>query len=382
MTRVAIAGAIAHHPFGGAGNTWAFLQYVLGLRRLGCEVLYVEHLEPDSRWDADWKPTAFADSVNARYFAEVAARHGLEGRVSLLEQEGPGHVGLDRRAVADWIDGADLFLNISGRFHLHDILRGAKRRLYLDLDPGFTQVWQDKYRSDMNLAGHDVFATVGGNIGTPICPFPTLGLDWHHTLPPVVLSEWETEAPAGDAYTTVADWRGYSPIEWGGVWYGQKSEEFVKILDLPRRAPRELELCLAIHPDEPDLPRLVENGWRLSDPRVHARDTESYRRFVWSSRGELTAVKNGYALGRTGWLSDRTVCYLAAGRPAIVQDTGVRDVPLGEGLLAFEGAEQAAAALRRVEADYERHADAARALAREHFDSDRVLARLLDLAEV
>jgi len=380
MTRVAIAGAIAHHPFGGAGNTWAFLQYVLGLRRLGCEVLYVEHLAPGSCWDADWKPTAFACSANAAYFAGIAERHGLSDSMALLEQEGDAHVGPSRREVAEWVDGADLFVNMSGRFHLRDILRAARRRLYLDLDPGFTQVWQGKYGSDMNLAGHDVFATVGLNLGKPVCPFPTLGLEWHHTPPPVVLSEWETEQPPGEAYTTIADWRGYSPIEWEGAWYGQKSEEFVKIIDLPRRTACALELCLAIHPDEPDLPRLHENGWRLSDPRRHALDTDSYRRFVWGSRGELTAVKNGYALGRTGWVSDRTVCYLAAGRPAIVQDSGVADIPLGEGLLAFEGTEQAAAALQRVEADYDRHAAAARALAREHFDSDRVLARLLDIS--
>jgi hypothetical protein len=381
--RIAIAGAIAHHPFGGAGNTWAFLQYVLGFRRLGCEVLYVEHLGANSSLDDHWQSTALADSVNARYFADIIEHHQLVGHASLLDERGAGHVGLSRETVQAWADGADLFINISGRFHFWDILRTAKRRLYLDLDPGFTQVWQARYGSDMNLEGHDVFVTVGLNIGRSVCPFPTLGIRWHTTLPPVVLAEWTTARPPGQAYTTVADWRGYDPVEWDGVWYGQKAEEFLRIIDLPRRVSCPLELCLAIQPDEPDVLRLQEHGWRLSDPRRHCRNTASYRDFVWGSRGEFTVVKNGYARGRSGWVSDRTVCFLAAGRPSIVQDTAFNEhLPAGEGLIVFEGTDQAARALERVESDYARHARRARELACQYFDSDQILCRLLDIAGV
>lgn len=381
--RVLISGAIAHHPIGGAGNAWAFLQYALGFRALGVDVCYVEHLPADGCIDDQWQRAPFATSANAGFFAAVMGRFGLTGQAALLQRDGPGCIGLPRKAVLERAAEADLFINMSGRFHDWEILRAARRRLYLDLDPGFTQVWQGKYGSDMNMDGHDVFATVGLNIGRSVCPFPTLGIEWHHTLPPVVIGEWADSAAAGESYTTVGDWRGYSPIEWDGVWYGQKSEEFLRVLPLPRRVPCALELCLAIHPNEPDLPALTENGWRLSDPRERTATPDAYRHFVRSSRGEFSVAKNGYVRGRTGWVSDRTVCYLAAGRPAVVQNTGLGEhVPVGEGLLVFDDLDGAAAALTEVESDYARHAAAARRLAAEHFASERVLPRLLEIAGV
>jgi hypothetical protein len=212
---------------------------------------------------------------------------------------------------------------------------------------------------------------------------PKLGLSWRPILPPVVLENWQPAGEAGAAYTTVADWRGYSPVEWQGFWYKQKSDEFVRLIELPQRVACPLEICLAIHPDEPDLPRLRAHGWRLSDPRVHAADDAVYRDYVRASRGELSVAKHGYVVGRTGWVSDRTACYLAAGRPAIVQDTGLAShLPLGEGLLVFDELEDAAAALASVERDYDRHARAARELAARYFDSDRVLTELLNIAGV
>jgi hypothetical protein len=194
------------------------------------------------------------------------------------------------------------------------------------------------------------------------------------------LDEWSSTAPPGSAYTTVGDWRGYSPVEWRGVWYGQKAEEFLRIIELPRRVAVPLELCLAIHPNEPDYNKLEENGWRLSSPRQHCATPDTYRTYISGSRGECTAVKHGYAAGRSGWFSDRSACYLAAGRPVILQDTGAgRYLPMGNGLLTFTDLDSAADALARVESDYATHAAAARALAREYLDSDRVLSRLLGL---
>lgn len=381
--RVVVAGAIARSPINGGGCTWAFLQYVLGFRQLGCEVLYVEHLDRAECIDADWRPAAFATSANAAMFTALSARYRLHDRAALLLRDGDEWVGLPRREVEAWAAGADLFVNLSGRFHLAEILRAPRRRVYVDLDPGFTQIWQAQYGADMNLAGHDAYVSVGLNLGRADCRVPTLGLPWRPLCPPVVRAEWQPSKEMGDAYTTVADWRGYSPIEWDGVWYKQKADEFLRFIELPERTRRGLEICLAIHPDEPDLPRLLRHGWRLSDPRVHAADSEAYRAYVRGSRGECSVAKHGYVVGRTGWVSDRTACYLAAGRPAIVQDTGVgANLPVGEGLLVFDTIDEAAAALATVEADYTRHADAAAALAARHFDSDRVLAALLDIAGV
>ena len=382
-TRVIIAGALAAHPLGASGNTWAFLQYVLGFRRLGFDTYYVEHIANDNCINDACRPVAFADSANARHFRDAMARYSLTDHAALLHWDGVEHVGLSHTDVERLARETALFVNISGRFHLASILGAARRRLYLDLDPGFAQIWQQQYGVDMNLRGHDLYVTVGLNLGAAGCPLPTCGLEWHTTLPPVVLSEWTTTQAAGPAYSTVADWRGYNPVEWRGVWYGQKSEEFLRVLDLPRRVDVPLELCLAIHPDEPDRACLLEYGWRLVDPRTHVSTLDSYRNYVFGSRGELTAVKNGYAAGRSGWFSDRSACYLAAGRPVIIQDTGLAGhLPTGEGLLVFTDVASAASAIDRVEADYARHAAAAAEFARRYLDSDRVIGRLVELSEL
>ena len=379
--RVMIAGAIAEHPLGGAGNAWAFLQYVLGFRRLGFDTYYVEHIEAQRCLDADLKTTTFLDSDNVAFFRAVMDRFALSDHSALLELDGAAHAGLSCRDVERLARDTDLFVNISGRFHLRAVLGAAHRRMYIDCDPGFVQIWQQQYGVDMNLRGHESYVTVGLNLGKPDCPLPTCGIEWHKTLPPVVLDEWATTAPPGEAYTTVADWRGYNPVEWRGVWYGQKAEEFMGIVELPRRVAVPLELCLAIHADEPDLPKLTANGWRLSEPRRHCATPDTYRDYIHRSRGELTVVKHGYAAGRTGWFSDRAACYLAAARPVIVQDTGIgAHVPTGQGLLTFTDLDGAAAAVERVERDYAQHAAAAAAFARQHLDSDRVLPRLLELA--
>ncbi len=379
--RILVAGALAVHPIGGSGNTWAFLQYLLGFRRLGCEVIYVEHIDGKNCIGDDWQPSSFADSANVRHFRATMERWGFLESSSFFELDGTGSCGLTRSEVLALAGDADLLINMSGRFHAKEILTAARRRLYLDLDPGYVQIWQEKYGVDMNLRGHDVYATVGLNLGAADCPMPTCGVHWEHTLPPVVLDEWRDSGVAGRHYTTVADWRGYGPVEWDGVWYGQKADEFRKIMTLPRQVVAPLEICLAIHPDEPDRRALVENGWILSDPLHHSATTDTYRAFISGSRGEFTVVKNGYAAGKTGWVSDRSVCYLAAGRPVIVQDTGIgRYLPTGSGLLTFTDVSSAAAAIDAVEADYERHAAAARAFAAAYLDSDIVLSRLLEVS--
>jgi hypothetical protein len=381
--RVVVAGAIAHSPINAGGVAWAFLQYVLGFRQLGCEVLYVEHLDDKDCIDAQWRPAAFAESANAAVFGALVGRYGLRDNAALLQREGEAAIGLTHRAVREWADGADLLVNLSGRFHLREILRAVRRRVYVDLDPGFTQIWQAQYRADMNLPGHDAYVSVGLNVGQPGCPVPTLGLRWHPLCPPVVRAEWRPVADASASYTTVADWRGYAPIEWQGVWYKQKADELLRVIELPERTPCRLEVCLAIDPAEPDLPRLRAHGWHLTAPAVHASDSETYRDYVRRSRGEFSVAKHGYVVGRTGWVSDRTACYLAAGRPAVVQDTALRaHLPVGEGLLVFEEVGDAVRALADVERDYVRHARAAQAVAERHFDSDRVLSRLLDIAGV
>lgn len=379
--RVMITGSLGGAALGYGGHTWAILQYILGFRRLGWEVYYVEHLKTTEFVDDDWHPAPLSASANARYFRSLMDRFELTDHAALLEWEGAGHVGLSLAEVEKLAPDIDLLINRSGHLHLKTVLAAVRRRLYLDVDPGYTQIWQEQYGIDMKLSGHDVYVTVGLNLGAPDCPFPTCGIRWESTLPPVVLSEWTTITPPGTAYSTVADWRGFGAVEWGGVWYGQKADEFLRLIELPRRVPVPLELCLFISADESDRDTLEQHGWRLTSPRLHAVTPESYRDYIFAARGEFTVVKHGYAAGRTGWFSDRSACYLAAGRPVIVQDTGIGSyVPTGTGLLTFTDLETAAEAIHRVEQDYEQHAAAAAAFARENLDSDRVLTRLLRLA--
>jgi hypothetical protein len=381
--RVMISGAIGSHPLCGAGNSWAFLQYVLGFRNLGFETYYVEQLNAEDCVDDDWNQADFMLSANARYFRTVMDRFDLTSHAALLEGNGPGYVGLSHADIKTIAAGIDLLINGSGRLHFRPILDAVRRRIYLDLDPGYTQIWQQRYGIDMNLHDHDVYVTVGLNLGADNCPLPTCGVRWEKTLPPVVLDQWTTSERPGNAYSTVADWRSFSPIEWRGVWYNQKAAEFKRILDIPHRARVPLELCLSIDPAEPDRAELEQHGWKLTSPSVHAVTIDAYRQYITGSRGEFTAVKHGYAAGRTGWFSDRSACYLAAGRPVIVQDTGIGTyLPTGLGLLTFTDVESAAAAIENVENDYARHAEAAASFAREFLDADVVLDKLLRLAGI
>jgi hypothetical protein len=381
--RIMFTSSVSRASSGYGGNAWASLQYPIGFRRLGFEVYCVEFLKANECKDDREMPVPFALSANARYFRTVMERFHLLDHAALLESEGPGHIGLSHGELEKLAPEIDLLINGSGVVRQESILHAVRRRLYLDVDPGYTQIWQQQYGVDMNLRGHDLYVTVGLNLGKPDCPLPTCGIDWHHILPPVVLTEWTTDHPPGPAYSTVADWRGFYPVEWRGVWYGQKADEFLRLIDLPCRVSVPLEMCLYIHSDELDRAKLEGHGWRLVSPGHHVTTPDTYRDYIFGSRGEFTAVKQGYAAGRTGWFSDRSACYLAAGRPVIIQDTGIGAyVPTGTGLLTFTDIDSAAEAINNVESDYSRHAAAAAAFAREFLDSDLVLSRLLQLAGI
>jgi hypothetical protein len=362
--RIVVAGMVAGDP-GHGGATWAVLQYVLGLRRLGHDVLLVE-------------PVDEIRAESERYFRQVAAEFGLERRAALLAPGGVT-VGVASSELRQRVREADLLLNASGLLRDPDLLEPIPRRVYLDLDPVFNQLWHEQ-GIDVGFVGHTHHVTVGQAIGTDGCSVPTCGIDWTTTLQPVVLSEWPlADGIRHDALTTVGNWRAYGSVEADGIFYGQKAHALRELLELPRLTKERFLLALAIDPaEEKDLVALDEYGWELVDPAKVAGTPADYRRFVQGSKAEFGLTKSGYALARSGWFSDRSSCYLASGRPVIAQETGFsRFVPTGEGLLAFDTADEAASAIDAVAADYERHRRAARELAEEHFDSDRVLDALL-----
>jgi len=373
---ILVSGMIAGVPWQG-GAAWAVLQYLLGFRRLGHDVYVVEELRASAVQPAG---SALAGSTNATYFRGVMEQHGLLEQSALLLSGTRETVGLPYGRLRHVAQRADVLVNIAGTLTDEAIAGTIPVRLYLDLDPAFTQLWQAVEGIDMRFAGHTHFATVGQAIGRDDCVVPTCGLSWIPTPQPIVLEQWPVcERITHDAFTSIANWRGYGSIEYRGVFYGQKAHSLREFIALPTRTSEQFLLALAIHPGEhSDLASLRANGWRLVDPMHAAGTPDTYRQFVQGSKAEIGIAKKGYAASRCGWFSDRGVCYLASGRPVIAQETGFSDfVPTGEGLLAFESTESALASIESLNADYPRHARAARAIAEECFESGKVLGRLL-----
>jgi hypothetical protein len=365
---VIVSGMIAATPWQG-GATWAVLQYLLGLRRLGCDVHLLEPVDTTPPPDA------------IEYVHAVMERFGLADRWALIPSYGAEPVGLSRRELREVAGRGDVLLSVSGMLADRDVMDRVPVRAYLDLDPAFTQLWHDAEGVDMRLDGHTHFVTVADAIGEPGNSIPTCGREWLPTLPPVVLDEWPVASElTRNALTTVGHWRSYGSIHHDGVHFGQKAHSLRPLIDLPDRTGARFELALAIHPDESaDLEALADNGWALLDPADVARSPDDYQRFVQGSWAEFGLAKSGYAVSASGWFSDRSACYLASGRPVIAQDTGFgRRLPTGEGLLAFATAHDVLAGIEALQADYERHRRAAREIAVAHLDSDRVLGSLLE----
>jgi hypothetical protein len=298
-----------------------------------------------------------------------------------------------------------------GYLNDQEILGCARRRVFLDIDPGFGQMWRDLGQADV-FKGHDDFVTIGENIGRPDCPIPTCGLKWITTPQPIVLERWPPQPPQPNgAFTSIGAWRGTNaPIEYLGHTYGLRVHEFRKFVELPKRAngtaeaPSEdglpspswekgtawkghppgrtrFEIALDIHPaDAKDIELLRSNGWSIVDPREAAGGPEEYRAYIAGSKAEFMVAKNLYVQSNSGWFSDRSLCYLASGRPVLAQDTGIKHLyPTGAGLLTFSTLDEAVAGVDEINGNYARHCKRAREIAEEYFDSDKVLGRLLEV---
>ncbi|MCI0588452.1 MAG: glycosyltransferase family 1 protein [Planctomycetes bacterium] len=387
--RVVVTGLAATYPFGGV--FWDYVQYPLGLLRLGHDVLY---LEDTGQWCYDPARGTYVEdgAANARVLGESLSR--LEGRLAgrwYFRDAGGRSFGRPWREVAAFVRSADLFLNVSAACWMREEYLSARRLAFLDSDPMYTQASVPGYvagdlepRARARVEGlrrHDVFFTFGESVGRAECRIPTEMFDWIPTRQPIVLDCFEPVAVARrrPVMTTVGSWE---PHERGprvrGVEYGGKSREFLRFLDLPARSPIPLEVAMSGR-----APRetLLRHGWQVRDGLEVSRDPWVYREYLANSLGEVSVAKNAYVEGGTGWFSCRTACYLALGVPAVVQDTGFsRHLPTGEGLFAFTTVEEARAGIEAIRAEPERHARAALEIAREFLDSGRVLGALLDRA--
>ena len=376
---VVLAGSVAQRASVG-GHTWVFLNLLLGFRQLGWNVHLVDRLEPGMCVDRHGRAASFRNSANLAYLADVMDRFGLGDCWTVGYDGWRETAGATREQTLAVLQRSQFVLNVMGFLDDPELLGAAPCRVFLDIDPGFGQMWRALGLHDV-FDGHDRFVTVGQNVGRRECPVPDVGLDWITTKPPVVLDQWDPTHPPGRAYTSVVTWRGpFAPVEYEGTTYGLRAHEMRRFTDLPERTGCRFELALSIDPaDDADSDRLRRAGWRLTDPRHVAPDPWAYRAFVQSSRGELMIAKQMYVAARTGWFSDRSACYLAAGRPVVAQDTGLADhLPVGAGLVTFTDVGGAVEAVREIERDWPRHAAAARAIAEECFAAPRVLRRMID----
>jgi hypothetical protein len=389
-TVVVSAYRVANTP-GFGGHFWVYLQYAHALRRLGCEVFWLERLSSD-----DPRPNAPrrdpSPAAIATFFRRME-RYGLGGRALLYEPTGADgegdlrFVGVRQATAEAVLRNADLLLN----FHYAidpGLLARFRRTALVDIDPGLLQFWISQ--GQLGVAPHDLYLTIGETVGTPAARFPDCGLPWIRIRPPVCLDLWPYRRdPACRRFTTVSSWLGREYVMEGDrvLYENTKRVSFLKFAELPARTGSEMELALCFKgkPDAPDVADralLERKGWSVRDALEVAGTPERYRAYIQASRGEFSCAKPSYVEFQTAWVSDRTLCYLASGKPAVVQDTGPSAfLPSGEGLFRFSTVEQAAEALAAIEADYERQCRAARAIAEEFFDGRVVLTEILNLIE-
>lgn len=376
--RIILTGSIGRSVTGGQG--WANLNYLLGLRSLGHEVFYLEDV---GQWSStyDWDAEQMTDSLDypADYIAATLEPWGFAGRWAYRAGDETRGLSLER-LKAECRDADLLLVRGVPLFEERPEYTAITHRAFIDVDPGFTQfrLAREEPAYVTTMAMCDTLFTFGIGINTSGGAVPLAGRQWHPTLPPIALEAWPAEPPpAGGAYTTVARFRGFKDIEHNGVMYGQRDRELPKFLDLPARTSAPLAMALTGGGHG----QLKQHGWQTLDGWRVSRTLEDYRQFICNSRGEFGVAKHCYVATHSGWFSDRSACYLATGRPTIVQDTGQQAwLPLGEGVLTYRTLDEAAAAITQVEADYAAHAQASRAIAEQLFDARKVLSKLLEQA--
>jgi hypothetical protein len=371
------------YPQGG-GHLWVYLNWALALRAIGCRVIWLEGIDPAVRDPAAARRRRWRGGDLQECVASLQARlerFGLADALALYPIDDaplPGDVTLgclDLDAAAS----ADVLLNLSHALPARVVQR-FRRSAFVDTDPGLLQVWMTT--GDICVAPHDLYFTIGETVGTAAARFPDCGLRWHYTPPPIFLPEWpEVRADPAAPYTAITHWWGGTFEFDGTAFSNEKRIAYLEYAALPSRTPAKLELavCLGQHYDEWH-GRLGPLGWRVREAWDVSATPEQYRAYIQGSRGEFSCVKPCYVQFVSSWTSDRTVCYLASGKPAVVQHTGPSRLPEAEGLFRFRSMDEAVRAFAAVEADYERHSRRARALAQEYFDGARVVAAVLERA--
>lgn len=381
--KVIVFGIIFWYPL--AGVTYQFLHYLIGLRRLGYDVYYVED---SGRWIYNARTFEFSPdaSENVAAVAPILDAHGFKDRWVFRGNYPQGRCyGMNESQLLQLYREADAFLNVTASQELRDEHLRIPRRLYVESDPFAVQVKveQGDAPTIAALEAHDTHFSFGENLGAPDCPLSVERFRWLPTRQPVVMELWENPNPPGSdaAFSTITTWhnKGKDIVWRGETFYWTKDREFLRFIDLPQRRSTPFELATIV--DDPTRQLLTENGWRLADSLSISQDVENYRNYIRNSRGEFTVAKDQVVRPLTGWFSDRSACYLAAGRPVITQETGFsKYLPTGKGLFGFLTMEDVLAAVDVIESDPEGSCRAAREVAAEYFAAERVLASLMERA--
>lgn len=381
MAQIIITGYMIRHPV--AGNMLAYFHYLLGFHRLGHEVYYLE----ESGWpDACYNPKLghYSDDPSYGIHAVHALlkEHNINIPVSYVNRDTSEVSGDDHSDLDHLLSSADLLLNIGGVCSLPQFAL-AKKRALIDMDPLFTQLG---LFAGEDINDYDVHFSYGSNIGKTSSSIPTCGIEWLPVVPPVVPDIWEnlTGNVATDRsdspFTTICNWSAYGGVEHNGEHYGQKDVEFLKLLDLPKHVSPQLQLAIS-GADDSTKKKFSAAGWSICNAADVSHDLATYQQYIARSKGEFSAAKQAYVKTRSGWFSDRSVCYLAAGRPVIVQDTGISNwLTTGKGILTFSSMEQAIDCIEQVEGDYVGHCQTAKQIADEVFNYTVVLPQILEQA--
>ena len=379
--RIIVLGILFCYPL--AGVTYQFLHYLIGLRRLGYDPYYIED---SGRWiyDPHLKDLSPEATGNIAAVAPVLEAHGFGNRWAFRGHYPGGKCyGMTEPQILHLYKDADAFLNVTGAQELRDEHRAIRRRIYVESDPFPMQVKVALGNDDTikTLAAHDTLFSFGENLGASDCNVPVEKFAWLPTRQPVVADLWNGVVTGGDTYGTITTWHNKGKnIEWQGeTWYWTKDREFEKFLDLPRRRPVQFELAATV--DDKVKTLLQEHGWRQHSSLDFSRNIDVYRNYIQQSRAEFTVARDQYVRPNTGWFSDRSACYLAAGRPVITQETGFsKFLPSGKGLFAFKTMDDILKAVDAIESDYPGNCRAAREIAAEFFAAEKVIGSLMERA--
>jgi hypothetical protein len=374
MSMTVCIGAMSLGYTQGAGHLWVCLNWALGLRALGCRIIWLEAVWPGA--------TSSEIELELQRLKGILAPYGLDDiALATVDQEPlPRGFGGDSPHCEDAAQESDLLLNFKANLADFEVRR-FRRSALMDIDPGLRQLWMSSKR--WVPARHDVYFTIGETVGRPWARFPDCGIPWHYTPPAVFLPEWPvTRAPCTAAYTTLAHWWGGEEQLDGHSYQNDKRASFLDYLELPQQLPVTLELALCLGSGtSSEAPLWEGHGWAVTDAWQQASTPGEYQEYIRRSRGEFSCAKPSCMRLENAWISDRTVCYLASGKPAVVQHTGPsRILPDAEGLLRFRTPEEARIRLLQAERDYEAHCQAARRLAEEVFDAQKLAAGVLERA--